>query len=230
VLLNIPKVVRQLTGEKNISVYIVQKQSGFARRFAFIGKPSTIVPSTFRYVNREGFKRVIDRKEVYMNRYLDTEMPSIVIPVLVNEEVIAITVIEDYPLEKFTRYYLNLIQISGKIINSFCQKAANRQEVIAEIIYEENTGILKRHFFQASYDTALKASQESNFNFTVLEVPASDEDQERVALIRRNLRNIDEIGRLENGNIGIILYGANHDNVSIVRDRIEALGIESSIL
>ena len=230
VLLNIPKVVRQLTGEKNISVYIVQKQSGFVRRFAFIGKPSTKVPSTFRYVNREGFKRVIDRREVYMNRYLDTEMPSIIVPVLVNEEVVAITVIEDYPLEKFTRYYLNLIQISGKIINSFCQKAANRQEVIAEIIYEENTGILKRNFFQASYDTALKASQESSFSFTVLEIPASDEDQAKVALIRRNLRNIDEIGRLENGNIGIILYGANHDNVSIVRDRIEALGIESSTL
>jgi len=230
VLLYIPKVVRQLTGEKNISVYIVQQQSGFARRFAFIGKPSTILPSTFRYVNREGFQRVIDMKEVYMNRYLDTEMPSIIVPVLVNEEVVAITVIEDYPLEKFTRYYLNLIQISGKIINSFCQKAANRQEVIAEIIYEENTGILKRHFFQASYDTALKASQESNFNFTVLEVPASDEDQERVALIRRNIRDIDEIGRLENGNVGIILYGASYDNVFIVRDRIEALGIESSIL
>ena len=165
-----------------------------------------------------------------MNRYLDTEMPSIIVPVLVNEEVVAITVIEDYPLEKFTRYYLNLIQISGKIINSFCQKAANRQEVISEIIYEENTGILKRNFFQSSYDTALKASQESSFNFTVLEIPASDEDQAKVALIRRNLRNIDEIGRLENGNIGIILYGANHDNVSIVRDRIEAFGIESSIL
>ena len=165
-----------------------------------------------------------------MNRYLDTEMPSIIVPVLVNEEVVAITVIEDYPLEKFTRYYLNLIQISGKIINSFCQKAVNRQEVISEIIYEENTGILKRNFFQSSYDTALKASQESSFNFAVLEIPASDEDQAKVTLIRRNLRNIDEIGRLENGNIGIILYGANHDNVSIVRDRIEALGIESSTL
>lgn len=229
VLLNIPKVIKELTGERNISIYIVQKKSGFVRRFAFTGKQSTIIPTTFRYVNMEGYKRVIDMKEVYLNRYLDSEMPSIIVPVVVNEEVIAISVIEDYPFEKFTRYYLNLIQISGKIINSFCQKAASRQEVISEIIYEHNTSIMKKSFFQASYETALKASKETTFHFTVLEIVSSDEDQKKVEKMRNILRNVDEIGRLENGNIGILLYGANNDNITIVQDRIKSLGIESIV-
>lgn len=230
VLFNIPKVFKELTGERNISIYIVQRQSGFVRRFAFTGKPSTVIPSTFRYVNMEGYKRVIDMKEVYLNRYLDTEMPSIIVPIVVNEEVIAISVIEDYPFEKFTRYYLNLIQISGKIINSFCQKAASRQEVISEIIYEDVTTIIKKTFFKASYETALKASKETTFYFTVLEVTASDEDQRKVDKIRSVLRNFDEIGRLENGNIGILLYGANKDNSAVVQDRIKSFGIESSVV
>jgi hypothetical protein len=178
----------------------------------------------------EGYKRVIDMKEVYLNRYLDSEMPSIIVPIVVNEEVIAISVIEDYPFEKFTRYYLNLIQISGKIINSFCQKAASRQEVISEIIYEDITTIIKKSFFKASYETALKASKETTFHFTVLEIISSDEDQKKVDKIRSVLRNIDEIGRLENGNIGILLYGSNNDDSAIVQDRIKSLGIESSVV
>jgi hypothetical protein len=230
VLFNIPKVFKELTGERNISIYIVQRQSGFVRRFAFTGKPSPIIPSTFRYVNMEGYKRVIDMKEVYLNRYLDSEMPSIIVPIVVNEEVIAISVIEDYPFEKFTRYYLNLIQISGKIINSFCQKAASRQEVISEIIYEDVTTIIKKTFFKASYETALKASKETTFDFTVLEMKSGDEDQRKVDKIRSVLRNIDEIGRLENGNIGILLYGSNKDDSAIVQDRIKYLGIESSVV
>ncbi|CZQ91610.1 NAD-dependent epimerase/dehydratase family protein [Trichococcus collinsii] len=230
VLFNIPKVFKELTGERNISIYIIQKQSGFMRRFVFTGKPSTIIPSTFRYVNMEGYKRVIDMKEVYLNRYLDSEMPSIIVPIVVNEEVIAITVIEDYPFEKFTRYYLNLIQISGKIINSFGQKAAIRQEFISEIIYEDITTIMKKSFFKASYETALKASKETTFHFAVLEIKASDEDQKKVDKIRSVLRDVDEIGRLENGNIGILLYGANNDNIGVIQDRIKSLGIESSVL
>lgn len=230
VLFNIPKVFKELTGERNISIYIVQRQSGFIRRFVFTGKPSTIIPSTFRYVNMEGYKRVIDMKEVYLNRYLDSEMPSIIVPVVVNGEVIAISVIEDYPFEKFTRYYLNLIQISGKIINSFGQKAASRQEVISEIIYEDITTIMKKSFFKASYENAIKASKETTFHFTVLEITASDEDQRKVDKIRSVLRNVDEIGRLENGNIGILLYGSNNDDSAIVQERIKSLGIESSVL
>lgn len=230
ILLNIPQVVQQLTDEKNISVYIVQKKSGFVRRFAYMGKESSLIPSTFRYVNIEDYRKIIDTKQVYMNRYVEKEMPSMIIPVIVNGEVIAITVLEDYPLEKFTRYYLNLIQISGKIINNFCQKASDFQEVIAEIIYEPNTIILKNKFFESSYDNALRASKNSKFNFTVLEIPSSAEDQLKVNLIRNKLRDTDEIGRLKNGNIGVLLYGTHKENAFIVQNRIAEIGIESAIL
>lgn len=54
--------------------------------------------------------------------------------------------------------------------------------------------------------------------------------ERKVDKIRSVLRNFDEIGRLENGNIGILLYGANKDNSAVVQDRIESFGIESSVV
>ena len=122
------------------------------------------------------------------------------------------------------------IESRGYTVSVFNRSREKTQEVIAEIIYEPNTIILKNKFFESSYDNALRASKNSKFNFTVLEIPSSAEDQLKVNLIRNKLRDTDEIGRLKNGNIGVLLYGTHKENAFIVQNRIAEIGIESAIL
>lgn len=226
VLLRAPFVVKKLTREENVSIYIVQRSSGFMRRFTYIGAPPRNLPSSFRYVDVEEYDRIVRKGQFYVNRHMDQEMPGIIVPIMIREKTAALLVIPTVTLAQMTRYYLNMMKLAGAILSDFCNKTALHEQSVAELTYEPESHILKREFFRQSCDTALKAAQKTGFECTILEL-ISTHEQIDVEKARSLLRNSDEIGRLPEGGLGILLYGTNAENARLVQARLQDAGLES---
>lgn len=230
VLLEAPSVVKKLTREENVSVYVVQQSSGYMRRFTYIGQPAGIMPTSFRYADIEAYENVVSHGEFYVNRHMDKRMPGIMIPVIIRGRTEALIVLEKIALEKLNRYHLNMFKISGHIISDFCEKTASREEVVSELVYEHDTQILKREYFKLSCDTAAEAAKSSGFDYCMLKVLPKENENDAAAKLRGLLRSKDEIGRLPDGGLGVLLYGTDKQKAGIVRERFESIGIESRIL
>ena len=228
ILLHAPRAMSELTGEKHIGIYTVQKKSGFIRKLSSIGDIGNLVPTAFRYLEFESYRRVVDQKQLYLNRQMDPSMPSLILPITVRGEVIALVVLYAYSFEKFTSYHLNLIKIAGEILSNFSEKMSTQKEIISSLLYEDNGLVMQASFFEQACLTAESASRESFFQYDVLELYTKD--PELLLKTRNLLRDSDEIGRLSNNHIGLLLYGTRGETTEIVQKRLQGLGIESKVI
>jgi hypothetical protein len=67
----------------------------FLRRIAYFGKECTTLPSTFRVRSQPKIMEIVERKELYANHFMDTELPSMIVPIEYNEKVLALIVLDD---------------------------------------------------------------------------------------------------------------------------------------
>lgn len=230
VLLEAPSVVKKLTREENVSVYVVQQSSGYMRRFTYIGQPLGVMPTSFRYADIEAYENIVSKGTFYVNRHMDKHMPGIMIPVIIRGKTEALIVLEKISLDKLNRYYLNMFKISGHIISDFCEKTASKEEIVSELVYEGHSRILKREYFKLSCDTAEAAAKNTGFNYCILKVLLKENENMAAEKLRRLLRSKDEIGRLPDGGLGVLLYGTDVRQAGIVRERFAGIGIESRVL
>lgn len=223
ILLKAPSVVKELTGEENVSIYTVQKNSRFLRKLAYIGKPESLVPTNSRYVDTEMYKRIIDYNEFYINKRMDQDMPSIVMPVSINKEVIAVVVIEGFAFEKHTKYYLNMIQISGHIISDFLEKMATQSQRMSKMLFEGDSCIMDQLHFKAVCDTVIELSKDTVFDYSIIEVISEGNGVEDAKKTRKTPHQKDVISRFKNSKIGALLYGTNKTGADILQNGIHNL-------
>jgi hypothetical protein len=153
-------------------------------------------------------------------------------PLSVNGSVIALIILDNVTFEKLSLFYTNNLKIAADMLSEAYSNAQVYAKLSTLFMYEDETGILKTTEFEKALQIAKKGEEESKFNYTLLEIKqgSGKTDIEISEILQQGTRNIDEIGRLPNGNIGVILYSTSKENSEIVRTRFEKAGLESVVI
>ena len=232
VFFNTLTAIRDLIEEKNISLYIVQPHSGYIRQFVYIGDKPKKFPKSFRFSDNEEIADIINNNNFYTNNYLNSEMPSAIIPISVDGSVVALVMIENMGFDKLTQYYINILRVTSNLLNDTYSNANIYASLASKFSYEPDSNILTKEEFENAVSLAKKATETSGFEYCLIKLSSASaiSDTELAAIAGKHSRSIDEIGRLPDSGIGILLFSTSRNDAKVVMGRLSELKIQSEIL
>ena len=222
--------IRDLTDEPNISLFMRQPGSNYMRRLLFVGEQPVKFPKSYNITENSVLYDIVQHNHFYTNQYLNPEMPSVILPISVNNQVTVLVMIENMAFEKLTLYYMNVLHITKDLLDDAYRNAHVYETLMSQYTYEDCSDIMRAEPFQKLLDFAQKGLENSGIEYTLLQIiAAEDEIVDIAAKARRYLRDSDEIGRF-NGRVVAILLAASSQEASIVVERLRKAGVESQIL
>jgi len=223
--------IRDLTDEPNISLFVRQPGSNFMRRLLYIGEQPTKFTKSYNITENSVLLDIVQNNRFYTNQYLNPDMPSVILPIAVNNHVTVLVMIENIAFDKLTLYYMNVLHITKDLLDDAYRNAHIYETLMDQYTFEGSSDIMKAENFQKVISFAQKGWENSGIEYTVLQILATDQEMvETAAKTRRFLRDTDEIGRLSTGGVGALLLTTSPSEATIVVERLRKAGIESQIL
>lgn len=223
--------IRDLTDEPNISLFVRQTGSNFMRRLLYIGEQPTKFSKSYNITENSVLYDIVQNNRFYTNQYLNPDMPSVILPISVNNQVNVLVMIENMAFDKLTLYYMNVLHITKDLLDDAYRNAHVYENLMDQYSFEGSSCIMKAENFQKMITFAQKGLENSGIEYTLLHIIADDHEiVEAAAKARRYLRDTDEIGRLSNGMVGALLLTTASEEAVIVVERLRKAGIESRIL
>jgi nucleoside-diphosphate-sugar epimerase len=223
--------IRDLTDEPNISLFMRQPGSNFMRRLLYVGEQPTKFPKSYNITENPVLFDIVKNNRFYTNQYLNPEMPSVILPIWVNNQVTVLVMIENMAFEKLTLYYMNVLHITKDLLDDAYRNAHIYETLMDQYTYEGSSDIMKAEHFQKSIAFAQKGFENSGIEYTLMQLVATEQDIIEVAAkARRYLRDTDEIGRLSHDIVGAILFSTAPTEATIVVERLRKAGIEARII
>ena len=223
--------IRDLTDEPNISLFVRQPGSNFMRRLLYIGEQPAKFHKSYNITENSVLLDIVQNNRFYTNQYLNPDMPSVILPISVNNHVTVLVMIENMAFDKLTLYYMNVLHITKDLLDDAYRNAHIYETLMDQYTFEGSSDIMKAENFQKVISFAKKGWENSGIEYTVLQILATDQEMvETAAKTRRFLRDTDEIGRLSTGGVGALLLTTSPSEATIVVERLQKAGIESQIL
>jgi hypothetical protein len=123
------------------------------------------------------------------------------------------------------------LHITKDLLDDAYRNAQVYETLMSQYSYEECSEVMKVEPFEKFIAFAQKGLENSDIEYTLLQIIAPEQEILEVASkARRYLRDTDEIGRLANGMVAVILLAASSQEATLVVERLRKAGIESLIL
>ncbi len=225
-------MIRDITGEKNISLYLRQPDSNYMRQFLFTGQTPKKFPKSVNILSNEALFEIVQNNLFYTNNYLNPNMPSVILPIAINQSVVVLVMIEDMKFEKLTLYSMNILHIVKDLLNDVYRNANIYENLVSQFAFEGSTNIMLAKELQKAIQFAQRGFENSGIEFVMIEFLA-DETQEMSEVTkkaRRFLRDTDEIGRLPAGGVGALLLNTSSKDAENVLERLKKNEITAKII
>ena len=224
--------IRNLTDEQNISLYIRQPNSHYMRRLVFIGEQPKLFSKSYNINENDVLKDIVLNDRFYTNQYLNPNMPSVILPIKVENQVTVLVIIENMAFEKLTLYYMNVLHITKDLLDDAYRNAHIYETLSSQNTYEENSPIMKQEAFEKYLAFAQKGFESSGIEYTILELPSGNsvETLDMACNARKFLRDTDEIGRLRSHSVAIVLLSTGIKDAKKVIERLAKNGITTKIM
>lgn len=233
VFVNSLTVVRELIHEDNISLFIMDGRNMFLRRIASIGENTPLIPKTFRLKDYPKIEEIIRRKELFANSFMDTDLPSMLVPIVYDGKVVSLIVVDNMHFDKLNLYYVNLMRIIANIINSSFYRAQKYEQLAIAGRYIPNSPILNSGSFENELDLKNKLQSTSSYQFSVLEIlncRSEADEKEKAFIITKMIRSEDDIGKSADGKLCVLLSATSEADSQHVVRRMKEAGIEAAVL
>lgn len=220
------KVLGELLENESIAIYSVGKNKGFARLEASSRAIMRSVPQSLRMQSLEPALAALEKGEVWVNTQFLPDMPAYLACARENGETVLLIEIVQAKYEQMTLYYQNLFKVLCGLIQASLLRALQTQAVLRERQCVPGTyRLLKPEVFRRAVDTAKRMEQEhvARSQLLCLEGEGRTPEEMDVALAGK-IRENDEAGYLEDGNVWLLLSQATPETLPIVCRRLEGAG------
>lgn len=222
-------VIEDLTQNKSIAIFVLSKNKSFLR---LASVSSNIVNKVQKSINIENYRQIkdsISNNEIYINKSMDRDLPEMICPISVDNNIIAVIAVYEMEFEDNTLYKQNLFRTLSSLIASALLKAQVYDEAIYNKKYWNDNGVLKFEYFLEVVYEKEQRKQEKKGEYTILEV----KDQSNAAtekIITKNIRDIDYISKSNDGDMYILLSNTSEDESMFVKNRLIKNGISAGIV
>lgn len=225
-------VLEQILNVKRASIYLANKSGTYLRRAAASNGAGGFLPRSTRLDDFPQWKMIINSREIYKNDSLNPSMPSMAAPIIFNERVIALVLIENMDFEKLTLYYYNLFKVVVSLVSSAITKAYLYEQAIIENSYHIGTMIMKEEQFRKLFIIRQEAASNHLSEFTILYVEDSFDFETcklKSKMIAEKIRENDYIGFWEDGKMYVLLSNTSEKDAEFVIERLLKVGVKTRL-
>jgi len=189
------------------------------------------IPNSIKISNFKELGEVIKTKSIYVNRKLDPNIPVMMAPVIDEKKVIAIVSVHRTKFENLTLHYENLFQTIVGLITNTLKRAYFFEVSLRDKRYVTDTRILTSQTFGKILQEVKNNKEELGMSYTLLAVASQEETYSQISnKVINSIRDNDYIGLSDSGKIYILLSNTKDNYANIVIERLNKIGIKSSLV
>lgn len=223
--------LKEIMGTKDVAIYVVSKKN-YCRLTSSSSSKAASLGKTVKMDNYNMIFNELRKKQVYINRRLDSTLPMMASALYDEKDEIRIVIfLWKLPYENMTLYYSNLLNVVGALVYSVFVRDANYLDALSYNRYYEGTTILQEDALKKMIDVYKRAEERAYSESCVLRITSEVKSIKRLnEKLNQLLRETDLIGRLPEGNLAILLTNTNRNEANYVRERLLSDNIETRIL
>lgn len=216
----------EILENKTISVYSVNRDTGFARLEV---ASRDIMDDVSRSISLDTYAPVMDvlyRGDVWRNNQFIPNMPMFACGVSKDDKLLLLVFIWNAQAHQRSLYYVNLFRIMCDLTQMSLTRAHEYSQTMYEKQHIGGTIMLNAEAFRANLSVFEDLAERKVFKFLPLQVArGARSDEELGALISKCIRANDVVGKLENGDVWILLSQAGPGDLQFILPRFEKQGI-----
>ncbi len=230
VFTSITEIISEIMNTEHVAVYIIGKNKYYLRQKTRVGTRTVGLPKSIKIEDADYLKDILKSRQVFVNKLLVPNLPDMAVPVLNNDEVIAVIQIYDLDFEDLNLYNQNLLKVTSLLISDALRKAYKYEEQVRDKKHIQFTNILIKQEFAKIKQEIYQNRRQRHISISAftLEIIAGNLDIYEINdRISKVVRDEDFVGENENGNIELILWNIDEEMVKQVQTRIKNVGLDS---
>ncbi len=219
------KVVAQILKAQSVCIIHLDYNGIYGRVMASFGNKkckNSIVISENDYL-----AKVVKDKKIFTNNALDPVKPALVAPIIYNDRVVALALIDEVDFKNLSVRYVNMLKVVSLLISNAIDTASRYQEAIEAKKYIGKTQILKTEWFKEVLDIKKQAEQDelSTWYLFTLNMSVKQGITQHEKLLKV-VRSSDYIGETEDNRVAILFSNAQDTDRKSLHNRLIEQGFK----
>ncbi len=213
---------------QDVAIYLVAN-SKYCRLASSSSEKSRSLGKSIFIENYGMIFDVLERKQVFINRSLDTTLPMMASALFDDKNHMRILIfLWSIPYEQMTLYQANMLTIVGALIYSVIVRDADYMEALANRRYLPETSILQEDAFQEIINIHKHAGERGYTQYCILGIEGGSMTIKQLHdIMRPLLRETDYIGIQSDQRLAVLLTNTNEHESVFVRSRLQEKNIIS---
>lgn len=225
-------VIKQVMKVESVALFTVSKDDKYLRLISSSNDLKNLGKRVKSISVEESpeIRKIINEKTTFINSGFNKELPSMMVPIILEEKVIAAIAIYEVKFEELNLYKENLFNVLGSLVTSAIVRAYQYEQAIADSKYIKGTEILNYSYFKELLINKENIMETSNIDSTLLQVHTTGFGVKGIyGDIKKLLRDIDFIGVDERRNLYVLLNNTSEEEAEFVINRLKRKNIKTSI-
>jgi hypothetical protein len=230
----IGEVLSEIMGAEHLAVYSFGSNSKYyLRQKIRLGYKTVDLPRSLKVEEYEYLRKMLDDRQVFVNKLLTPGLPDMAAPVLRDGAVIAVIQLYDLSFEDLSLYKQDLLRITARLISDALNRAYLYEGQVQDKKYIPNTRVLVAEEF-AKIQREIYKNRSDRYNyvaaFTLKIITGKADMREISGKMLGVLREEDFIGLDKEGKVNIILWNIDEKMIPAVQRRIKNIGFDSVLV
>lgn len=223
------RIIENIMEAESVAIYLVANNDlTYARLMANSVNLYSKLSSTLKVGELPGLKTAMENHEFYVNTDLNNDYPAFAMPIIDNNEVVAIAMIYKLDFNKFSTFYQNLFRIVIGLIQQQLVNAYLYNKAIVKENYIEATVINSEKEFKSKLQTMIDAKEELGFSYLFVKVWDEDSNLSIHTLsdkLKQVMRNTDFAGVNSKGEYHIVFMQVTDKDFEEIQKRFQEIGL-----
>ncbi|HAF62114.1 MAG TPA: hypothetical protein DCK95_07300 [Anaerolineaceae bacterium] len=226
-------IIEDVMINKSAAIYSLDQSARFARLEV---SSTSLVESTPKSLNMTDFPEAVKQiknGEMFYNKSLLPDYPSLIAPIMKDQQPLGMIFIWKRTFEQHSMYYENLFKVVSGLIESSLVRAVLFREANLAKWYMPSTIILEADFFKETLKIKMEMQNRDITKFQLISIDKGEMSwQNFSAVLEKGIRTTDYAGLLEKTTnvCYVILSQAEESSITVIINRLTKLGLVCKIV
>ncbi len=233
VFLKAVNIIEDVMENESVAIYSLDSSTRFARLEVC---STTQVESTPKSINLADFPEAFNKiksGEMFINTALLPTYPSLIAPIIKDQQPLGMIFIWKRTFEQHSMYYENLFKVLSGLIESSLVRAVLFREANLSKWYLPSTRILDANVFKDTLKIKIEMQNRNITRFQLISIDKGDTSWEDFSsVLEKGIRTTDYAGLLNESDsiCYVILSQAEESSIDMIIERLANLGIKCKIV
>lgn len=216
-------VVSDVMKTDEVSIYIFPKDKQYLRLISKSKNLDEDIKKSIKITEYCSLEKALNNKELFINSDMYSNIPTMMMPIVVKEEVIGFVALSNVKFEELTLHNETLFKITTKLVTGALSRAYKYEKAIINEKYIKNTEVLTPEYFRK---VIAEKNNIGNKEENVL-IKVENNDYSK---IKNCIRSIDYIGINDKEEVFIFVTNTKEKEATLIIDRLEKNNLEAKII